>query len=240
MHGSLAMGSYYRPKSDIDLIVVVSEELGKDLSKELGIAIARHAEKRPTTGSVELSVITKKVAKQAPMPTPFELHYSSDWHEKILNGDVNYDSSKTDTDLGSHFMYVQQRGICLFGKPINEVFGEYDWRHFIDAVIDDFDWILEDEHILETPFYAVLNICRVLQLFNENSRTVHSKDEGGEWALKNLPTKYHPVIQKSLDVYRSENDVSEDQRRTGGLTWQNQELLSLRDYAIEAKKEWKQ
>lgn len=48
------------------------------------------------------------------------------------------------------------------------------------------EWTLEDEHIIETPFYRVLNICRVFQLLDEREETVHSKDEGGQWGL----TKY--------------------------------------------------
>lgn len=31
LHGSLAMGSYYRPKSDIDLLVVVQDQLDPSL-----------------------------------------------------------------------------------------------------------------------------------------------------------------------------------------------------------------
>lgn len=235
LHGSLAMGCYYRPKSDLDIIVVAQNRIGEDGAKKAGIAIAKQAEKRPTTGNVELSIIIADTAKHIPVPVPFELHYSTEWHDKSLNGDIEYDSSKTDIDLLSHLMYVQQRGIVLSGKPINEVFGKYNWQHFLSAVIDDFEWILEDEHILETPFYGVLNICRVLQLLNEDSRTVHSKDEGGEWGLENLPVEFRPLIRKALDVYRSSNEVNEALRRTGGQVWDKDSLLAFRDYAKKVK-----
>ncbi|MCB9839265.1 DUF4111 domain-containing protein [Candidatus Nomurabacteria bacterium] len=235
LHGSLAMGCYYRPKSDLDVIVVVHNQLGADIAKKIGIAIAKQAEKRPTTGNVELSIITTDVAWNVPVPTPYELHYSSEWHDKALKGDIEYDSSKTDIDLLSHLMYVRQRGVILGGKPIQEVFGVYDWQYFMDAVIDDFEWILESENIVETPFYGVLNICRVLQLLSGDSQTVHSKAEGGEWGLNNLPSEFHSLVQKALDVYRSPDDVSEAQRRTGGLEWNKDELLALRDYAKKAR-----
>lgn len=235
LHGSLAMGCYYRPKSDLDIIVVVQNQIGVDVAKKTGIAIAKQAEKRPTTGNVELSIIVADTAKNIPVHVPFELHYSTEWHDKTLNGDIEYDSTKTDIDLLSHLMYIQQRGIVLSGKPINEVFGKYNWQHFMGAVIDDFEWILEDEHILETPFYGILNICRVLQLLNEDSHTVHSKDEGGEWGLENLPAEFRPLIQKALDVYRSSDDVNEAQRRTGGQDWNKNKLLAFRDYAKKVK-----
>lgn len=235
LHGSLAMGCYYRPKSDLDVIVVVQNLIGADTAKKTDMAIAKQADKRPTTGNIELSIITAYTAKNIPIPVPFELHYSTAWHEKSLTGDNKYDSSKTDIDLLSHLMYVRQRGIVLDGKPISEVFGKYDWQHFMEAVIDDFEWIIKDKNIIETPFYGVLNICRVLQLLSENKQTVLSKEEGGEWGLSNLPLEYHSIIQKALDVYRSSDDVNEAQRRTGGLAWNKNELLALRDYAKKVK-----
>lgn len=231
LHGSLAMGSYYRPKSDIDLIVVVENKLEAELAGNTGVAIARKSEHRPTTGNVELSIITAEAAKCIRIPVPFELHYSSTWHDKILNREVDYGIERTDPDLGSHLMYVWKRGISLTGKPIPEVFGAVEWAAFMDAVLDDFSWIIEVEHIVETPFYGVLNICRVLQLKSGSSRTVHSKDEGGEWGLKHLPESYHPLIRQALAIYRSSEPVTEEHRKTGGKDWDRRMLLDFRDYA---------
>lgn len=201
LHGSLAMGSYYRSKSDMDLIVVVAHPLENTVAEQVGLLIANEAFSRPTTGSVELSVITAEAAKQIQIPIPFEVHYSSDWHEKIIHHNVDYSIEQTDLDLVSHLTYVAQRGVCLHGRSIQDVFGKMQWNRFMDAVLDDLMWILEGEHILEVPFYGVLNICRVLQLLDEKMETVHSKDEGGEWGLKHLPQDHHPLICQALDVY---------------------------------------
>lgn len=231
LHGSLAMGSYYRPKSDIDMIVVVKGKLEAKLARAAGMLIANAAINRPTTGNVELSIITAEVAKQASIPTPYEVHYSSEWHERILNDEVDYSNEKSDIDLPSHLTYVSQRGICLYGKQISAVFGKVNWQYFMESVLDDFNWIIQDEHILETPYYGVLNICRVLQLFEENNQRVHSKDEGGEWGIKHLPHEYHQVIQQALDIYRSSKIVDQEQRRTGGKEWDKSSLLAFRNYA---------
>lgn len=231
LHGSLAMGSYYRPKSDIDLIVVVNGKLEAGLAEAAGIAIAREADARPTVGNVELSAITAETARRVPVPTPFELHYSSSWHDKILGREVDYSRERTDGDLSSHLMYVTKRGVCLWGRPIAETFGPVDWRYFMESVLDDFAWIVEDEHIVETPFYSVLNICRVMQLLSEDERAVHSKEEGGEWGLAHLPQEHGPLIRQALEVYRSPDAVTEEQRKTGGRTWDRGELLAFRDFA---------
>ncbi|NKI23964.1 DUF4111 domain-containing protein [Paenibacillus dendritiformis] len=234
LHGSLAMGSYYRPKSDIDLIAVVEDRLEAAKAQAVGLAIAEEGAKSPLIGKPELSVITARTAREIPVPVPYEVHYSAQWHDKIVNREVNYDEERTDSDLLSHLTYVTQRGICLYGLPISGVFGNVAWAHFMEAVRDDLHWILEAEHIAETPYYGVLNVCRVFQLYAEDSRTVHSKDEGGEWGLKHLPPDYHSLIQQALDVYRSAEPVTEERRRTGGKMWDRAKLLAFRDYARAA------
>ncbi|WP_158289451.1 aminoglycoside adenylyltransferase domain-containing protein [Paenibacillus flagellatus] len=231
LHGSLAMGSYYRPKSDIDLIAVVDGRLSADLAEKTAISVAEEASRRPTVGNVEMSAITKETAKRVPVPMPFEWHYSSSWHDRIVNREVDYREERTDPDLPSHLMYVTKRGIRLYGRPIPETFGQVEWRFLWDAVRDDLDWILQDGHIAETPFYSVLNICRVFQLTASDSRTVYSKEEGGLWGLVHLPREHHPVIRQALEVYRSSETVTEEQRRTGGREWDRDKLFAFRDYA---------
>ncbi|MCR2822187.1 aminoglycoside adenylyltransferase domain-containing protein [Lederbergia panacisoli] len=233
LHGSLAMGSFYRPKSDIDIIVVVDHRLESEMAYRVGTAIALESKKRPILGDIELSIITKEVAEQVPVPTPYELHYSSQWAESILNNEVDYSKEVTDSDLPSHLTYINQRGVCLYGQPIQEIFGQYPWQSFMDSVIDDLEWILENDNIQESPYYSILNICRVFQLVSENNQTVHSKDEGGEWGLLHLPQEFQPLILEALNVYRSPEKVSKEQQKTGGREWNPSKLLALRDYARE-------
>jgi streptomycin 3"-adenylyltransferase len=195
-------------------------------------ALAHHSETRPTTGDLELSIITTYNAKSKPNPMPYELHYSHEWYEKVMGDEVEYSSNKTDLDINSHLAYVTTRGVKLFGKPINEAFGKPDWNSFQAAIIDDFNWIIDNEHILESPFYCTLNICRVLR-YTQEPHHAFSKDEGGEWGLKHLPKNYHKLIQESLDVYHSPEVVDEKARRTGGKKWNEEELLAFRDFARE-------
>ncbi|MBO9608704.1 MAG: DUF4111 domain-containing protein, partial [Paenibacillaceae bacterium] len=65
----------------------------------------------------------------------------------------------------------------------------------------------------------------------EDNQKVHSKDEGGEWGLKYVPSEYHQLIQQALNVYRSSDAVKEEQRRTGGKEWDPTNLLAFKGYA---------
>ena len=50
--------------------------------------------------------------------------------------------------------------------------------------------------------YITLNLARVLAWQRDGS--VLSKQEGGEWGLKNLPEKYHGLLREALSEYRGE------------------------------------
>ncbi len=232
--GSLATGSYYRPKSDIDFIVVVESKLSPDTRSFLAEHIATISETRPTVGNVELTVVTQSAVKNLVHPCPFEVHYSSEWHEQIMRGEMDYAKERTDVDLAAQVLWVLQRGVVLHGPAIEFVFGDVPWEIFWEAVRNDTQWILDSEHILETPFYAVLNVCRVIRTLTEQTHTLYNKVEGAEWGVIHLPSEFKPIVSQALAVYRSNQAIASDQRRTGGMKWDREELLAFRDYAREA------
>ncbi len=240
LHGSLATGSYFPPKSDIDLIVVVKQRIESGMAQALHLAIAQYAQASPTVGGIELSVISAKTASTAPSEMPYELHYSESWYQRILDDQVEYGTQPVDPDLQAHVRCVKKRGICLYGMPINEAFGEVKWQSFLAAIREDFDWIAEGEDILESPYYGVLNICRVLQALRENNPKERSKLEGAVWGLRNLPQEYRPLIRKALAAYASNAPIGKNERKTGGVDWDKATLLAFRDYAKAAREKGSQ
>ena len=231
LHGSLAMGSFYRPKSDIDVLVVVRELLWPERRRAVAERLAALASTRPIIGFIELSVILATDARSVPAPMPYQVHYSEEWHDRIVAGKVDYASDGTDLDLIAHVTHLVQRGVTLHGTPHHKVFGTPPWSAYLGAVISDFRWLLDGEHVVETPYYAVLNICRTLRLLSETEQCVHSKDEGGEWGLSNLPTEHHALISLALAAYRSGAPVTVDRSHFGTVAWDAQQLLAFRDYA---------
>lgn len=177
--------------------------------------------------------MTADTAARVPIPTPYELHYSAAWHERVLRGEVSYDAGRTDGDLPAHLFCVRRRGVCLYGRPIAEVFGDVSREAFLRAILADAGEILEGERLLEIPYYGVLNLCRVLQALTDREVYPYSKDEGGAWGLRRLPERFRPLIAAVLDVYHAETPVREAQRETGGVRWNREDLLAFRDYARE-------
>ncbi len=231
LHGSLATGSFYPPKSDIDIIAVVPDKIAPKQANPLAQAVARYSAGRPITGDIEFSIITAETAANPPFPAPYELHYSSDWRERILNDEVTYGVDQFDPDLAAHLTVLKIRGGSLYGKPVEDVFGNVPQQDFMASIMEDLSWILDRENILESPFYCILNICRVMQLLATGEHYPHSKDEGAQWALAHLPSEFQPLIRQALEVYHFPAPVSESERRTGGTLWDRDQLLTFRDYA---------
>jgi streptomycin 3"-adenylyltransferase len=237
LHGSLATGCYYRPKSDIDLIVTVSRPLGDEERHKLLLALADASDARPTTGELELHVVLDTAARAAPHPMPYELAFGDKIKGRVRRGDVELAQqpaeARVDRDLAAHCTVTRARGVALTGALPAEAFGAVSHEAFIDAVLYDLEWILGDEHILESPFYGVLNGCRVLQLLVDGPGTVANKEEGALWGIARLPAEHRPVIQAALDAYRSDRDVMPANRQRSDSPWDAAALLRFRDYVAQ-------
>jgi len=232
LHGSLAFGCYHPPKSDVDLLVVIRELLNLSQQKEILRTLVAINDKRKITGSLELSIVLAEHARKLEYPIPFELHFGENHANKIRSDTYDFAQVRgSDPDLAAHFTVCRHVGINLLGSKPTEVLGNVAWESYLDAIItNDLDWILENENILSSPFYGVLNTCRVIQTVKTGKGTIVSKEQGGLWALEHLPSEHHRIIHDALAAYRSSNPVSPQERRTAGMTWDKNLLLLFRDY----------
>ena len=119
LHGSLAMGCFTE-NSDIDLLVIIEKPMSFSDYRKL-INVTMDIKNTPAKG-IELSLVLKKYCFEFEYPIPFELHYSIFHKDKYQKDDKYICGGFTDKDLAAHFMVTQQRGICLSGTPINQVF----------------------------------------------------------------------------------------------------------------------
>jgi streptomycin 3"-adenylyltransferase len=94
----------------------------------------------------------------------------------------------------------------------------------------DARWIIEGG-IVESPFYGVLNLCRVLQLVLDPPDLPPSKEEGARWAQETLPTEHRPIVAATLECYRSDAQVPSALRRSHGHRWDDKPLLRIATYA---------
>ena len=207
LHGSAVMGYWQPKKSDLDFIVVVREDMTDETKREYMDRLITLDAACPAKG-IEMSIVTKNVCKPFVYPTPFILHYSrmhNGWYRKDPE-DYIRKMNGTDKDLAAHFTVIRSRGRCLYGFPVSEMFGEVPEQDYLDSIWHDISGAKEE--IEEQPMYLILNLARVLAYLKE--KEVLSKKEGGEWGLRNLPERYHPLIRSALCEYEDGEDILYD------------------------------
>ena len=207
LHGSAVMGCYQPKKSDLDFLVVVNAALSDAEKRRFMDRLLELDQDAPAKG-IEISIVTKDVCSPFIYPTPFILHYSrmhTGWYRRDPE-DYIRKMNGTDKDLAAHFTVIRSRGRCLYGLPVQDLFGEEPEQDYLDAIWNDVSGA--EEEITENPMYLILNLTRVLAYLKE--KKVMSKQEGGMWGLKFLPEKYHPLIRSALREYESGDDAPYD------------------------------
>ena len=201
LHGSLAMGCFNPQRSDIDLLVVTQHGMSVETKRDVVRCLLAYS---LSPAPVEISFLVEQDIQPFEHPLLFDLHYSESWREqytRVLADGAwrsRNDEKKRDPDLAAHITVTRARGICLVGKPILDVLPAVPPANYIASIVGDFrDALAERE---DMPVYFTLNACRVLAYLREGH--IYSKDEGGTWALRTLPTELRGVVQQALDIYR--------------------------------------
>ncbi len=212
LHGSLAPGCFNPLRSDIDLLVATRQKIKLEIKYALArliLAISRQP------APIEISFLTFDDLHPWRHPTPYDFHYSEDWREKIERelADDDWkswnDAARFDGDLAAHVTVLNHRGLSLCGQPVADVFPPVPEEDFVSSILAD---VLSakfglDGTAAQFPVYVVLNACRTLAFLR--TKQVLSKEEGGRWALENVPANFYKTIAGALEEYRcGESDQS--------------------------------
>ncbi len=207
LHGSAVMWCFNPAKSDLDLIVVVKESMS-DADKRVYMDMVVDINSKGPAKGIEMSVVKQSVCNPFIYPTPFELHFSIahlDWYRNDPNDYVSKMKGE-DKDLAAHFTIINHRGKCFYGTPIKDTFADVPAQYYIDSIWNDI--ADAEKEIADNPMYMILNLARVLAYLRDG--VVLSKKEGGEWALSNIPERYHGLIQNAMNDYAEDAVVLYD------------------------------
>lgn len=208
LHGSLALGSFNPQRSDLDLLAVTHHGMDVETKRQLGELFLE------ISGSpcpVEISFLTWKDLYPWRHPAPYDFHYSEHWRDDFtcaLSSDDWHswnDEKLVDGDLAGHITVLEQRGICLYGPPIADVFPAVPAADYRRSIVEDvLDPVFGVNSDLANPVYVLLNACRTYAYLLTGA--IFSKLEGGEWALQHLPERFQPVLKTALSAYQNNWD----------------------------------
>ena len=200
LYGSLAMGTFNPVSSDVDLQVVIEKGLDAVERNKLLEKTTNALSKIPNR-KVGIGFVTMETLTNFNYPPIQEFHISGTFSEGLQS-----EEAKPSESMVTHLATIKKRGLCLWGKSIQEIIPDISDNVYLKSIIPNFYWSYnlvsrgEDIGVCRVPNYAVLNCCRVLNFIK--TKTITSKVEGGEWGLENLPSEYRELIQQALNEYK--------------------------------------
>ena len=205
LHDSAALGSFTPEQSDVGLIVVIKQPLDEARKAALAQLLLTESN-RPYP--LEVSVIDETSLRPWRHPAPFDFHFSEGWRERIEHtlerGRFELDYSRTNEDLAAELAALRERGECLRGVPIAEVFPEIPAADVLDSISGDLRWAEENGR----DVYGVLNACRALAYLADG--TFLSKTEAARWALEGLSSGDGDLVGRALSVYEGREGTMPD------------------------------
>lgn len=230
LHGSLAMGSFRRATSDLDILCVSRDDLDPAARAAVTDGFTRLSDQRPIAGDIEVSVVQEMYLKPFVHPTPYQVHYSAEVRAEMQSGGTMDSDVRVDRDLAAHCQVLRARGVVLEGPPIHSVIGQVPRDAYVDALLYDLADILNGSVLLDAPVYGILNCCRILAALGSPGPGVMNKEEGGVWGLAHMERQHRILVGQALEVQRGRWPVSPQHRNTGGLRWNREAVVSFRDY----------
>lgn len=203
LHGSIALNRFMEGVSDIDVLIVT----GRRIPRDERLLIAKQVmdiDCRPSP--LELSAIWSNDLIPWKHPTPCQFHYSDSWTQRyrmMLSGEIEgnfiIDEDFTDADIACHTRLTGQSGICVYGRPIGDVFPavpEQDFWQSISADIDGYDF-----NAYHPKYYMsnILVLGRILSYKKE--KRILSKYDGGMWARDYIPERFRYILDNALQAW---------------------------------------
>jgi predicted nucleotidyltransferase len=207
LHGSLAMNCFNPRRSDIDLLVVVNSPLAVQTKRNLSLSLIKTSR---NPAPVEVNSLARSVFDPWQYPTPFEFFYNENLRQAVQQsildgGSAEPGGTNRSVDLAAHIALARRRGVSLFGPEPAEIFPIVPEEDYVDSLLQT----IYNEKIGLTvntlkPVDAILLACNAYA--HTRTDAIYSKAEAGQWALYELPSRYHPLIQAALNSYRGEAD----------------------------------
>ena len=225
LHGSIALGAFLPSSSDIDILVVTKSGIPTETRLEIAKDIIA-VDNLPCP--LEMSAVTLSDLMSWKDPGNCVFHYSDFWRERyekrFKDGSsecfvANHDFP--DHDVTSYIRLIKERGIVLYGRPINEIFPDIPDDKFFAAIsvdINDYDFHSYAPRYLSSN---ILILGRILSFRHE--KRILSKYEAGLWMANHVPAELRYIPKAALRVWYG----------GGNFDFPEDDLEKLREFLIK-------
>jgi len=201
--GSLALGAYEPPRSDVDVALVVESQLER-AEKEALVDALRHESLPCPARGLELVAYTRAAAAAETVDADFELNLNTG---RAMTSRVDFEPDPAET-----FWFAVDRailrgsGVAVRGPRAAEVFGQIPRGALLSVVARSLRWHLDGP---AAPDDAVLNACRSLRFARESAWS--AKREAGEWAVGRVARS--AVVESALRARDGDEPPSLEEAR---------------------------
>ena len=230
LHGSMCLNYFKEDTSDIDLLIITNRRIERNERLDIAREIIE-VDVKPCP--LEMSALYIQDIKPWHYPPKCQFHYSDFWterYQKMISGEIKenfiIDCDFEDTDIASYIPVIKKWGVCLYGRPIDEVFPEVSEEDFWKSISNDIDEYDFNDYNEKYFVSNIIILGRILSYKIE--KKILSKYEGGVWTMNYVPQKYRYIIENALNVWYA----NEKQ-----LEYKQEDLQELRAYLIAKIKE---
>jgi predicted nucleotidyltransferase len=204
LYGSLSLGDFDPGSSDVDFLIVTTEELAVsvlDALREMHASIA--ASENPYAQRVEGSYISRAALRRYDSDNACHPTIGVDWEFQVAEHGSTW-------IIERHI--VRERGVIVWGPSprtlIDPVF-PHQLRAAVCKALGDFwqkqvtgpepEWLRSRDY----QAFAALTMCRALSTLSRGE--IVSKPEAATWALQTLDPRWRLLIERAL-IWRHHHD----------------------------------
>jgi hypothetical protein len=191
LSGSITQEAFDPRRSDVDCVVVTRRDLSDTQFRKLGAWLEDSARANPWTSRLQLQFLPRN--QLLTMNARAALYQFGVFQRTGSDGNPIV------------WINILKSGRILHGPRPASFVPEITREMFFEALVRELGYLREevnekaDSEWRDVPgyqAYAVMTVCRTL--YSSTRGTVASKPVAARWAIKHLPTRWHPIIDQAV------------------------------------------